>query len=383
MADSWQSPLRLVLTRRRLLQLLAGTGVLAVQPRLLARLAAPARSGSYGFLTADELATLDAVTALILPTDQRPGAREIGVVDYIQSLLSFLPGSDANCDQLVTAADLTAIAAHAPGAGCTGGDVDGDGAVDARDAQAGASAVYGARPAFGGGPFSGRQAQPHFDIGDTPCGECHGAKGDGGHAVPAPGGGVDAYPPNAFRLFPPMNRLQELSWKVRILGPQAAPQVADNPLLAQLPEVDLRQRYRSGLAQLESLAEGRFGTGFAALTAVQQGQVLTQANRQFAELLNRHVIEGILCAPEYGGNRDRVGWQLAGYDGDSQPLGYAIYDESAPGSYRERPDKPNSGPNPDEDCAGFSAAMQSFLDLISRSAGGGPFADPYCFEVDR
>jgi hypothetical protein len=182
-----------------------------------------------------------------------------------------------------------------------------------------------------------------------------------------------------------MNRLQALRWKVRILGPQAVsevPNVADNPLLAQLPDVDLRQRYRSGLAQLESLAQSRFGSGFTALTSVEQRQVLTQANRQFADLLNRHVIEGVLGAPEYGGNRDRLGWQLVGYDGDSQPLGYAIYDPAAPGFYRERPDKPNSGPNPDEDCAGFSIAMQSFLDLISGSAGGGPFADPYCFEVD-
>lgn len=374
---------RIVLNRRRLLQLMAGAGVLAAQPRLLARLLATATPGSYGFLTAAELATLDAATALILPSDARPGAREIGVVDYVQSLLSFLPGSDANRDQLVTAADLAAIAAHAPDA-TTGdaGDVDGDGVVDARDAHAGASAVFAARPAFGGGPFSGRQAQPHFDIGGTPCESCHGAKGAGGHAMPAAGGDVDAYPPNAFRLFAPMNRLQALSWKVRILGPQAVPEVADNPLLAQLPDVDLRQRYRAGLAQLESLAQSRFGAAFPALAATQQRQVLTQANRLFVELLNRHVIEGVLCMPEYGGNRDRLGWQLAGYDGDSQPLGYALYDPSAPGSYRERPDKPNSGPNPDEDCAGFSAAMQSFLDLISRSAGGGPFSEPYCFEVD-
>src|SRR5512143_801283 len=133
------------LSRRRLLQLMTVAGAAALHPRLLGRLAAggvPAAAlPPYGFLTAEELAILDAATAVVLPTDDRPGAREVGVVDYIQSLLSFLPGSDANCDRLVTAADLTAIAAHSPGAGCTGGDVDGDGAVDARDAQAGASAA--------------------------------------------------------------------------------------------------------------------------------------------------------------------------------------------------------------------------------------------------
>lgn len=368
----------LLLSRRRLLQILAGGGVMAAQPRLLARLLASATPGSYGFLTAAELATLDAATALILPTDARPGAREIGVVDYIQSLLSFMPGSDANGDEVVSAADLAAIAARVPA-----GDVDGDGAVDARDGEAGASAVFAARPAYGGGPFSGRQPQPHFDMGGAPCADCHGAKGAGGFALPAAGGdGVDAYPPNAFRRFAPLNRLQALSWQLRILGPQAVPEVADNPLLATLPEIGLRQRYRDGLAQLEALAASRFGGAFASLAADEQRRVLTLADRRFTDLLYRQVIEGVLCMPEYGGNRDQLGWLLTGYDGDSQPLGYTIYDPAAPGFYRERPDKPNSGPNPDEDCAGFSAAMQSFLDLVSRSAGGGPFDAPYCFEVD-
>ena len=58
------------------------------------------------------------------------------------------------------------------------------------------------------------------------------------------------------------------------------------------------------------------------------------------------------------------------FDGDSQPLGYEIYDASVEGNYRERPDKPNSGPNPDEDCSGFSANLDHFLDLISGVTGG-------------
>jgi hypothetical protein len=387
-----QDQVLLTLTRRRLLQLAAAAAAVAVHPRLLSRVVAGGAAlpalPPYGFLTADELAILDAATALILPSDARPGAREIGVVDYIQSLLSFLPGSDANCDRLVTAADLTAVEIKALGqaVACpSGGDVDGNGSVDGGDSRAAEAAAFRARPAFAGGPFSGRNPQPHFAVGDTPCSACHGADHatapgtSGSRAAPT----VELYPPNAFREFLPLNRLQTLSWTVRILGAAAVPEVADNPLLDELPEVDLRRRYRDGLAALEASSQQRHTARFVDVPAAQQRELLRQAAPQFVELLNRHVIQGTLSVPEYGGNRDQLGWRLVGFDGDSQPLGYEIYDESVPGSYRERTDKPNSSPNPDEDCRGFSEPMRRFLDLISRAAGGGPFGEPYCFEVDE
>jgi hypothetical protein len=97
-----------------------------------------------------------------------------------------------------------------------------------------------------------------------------------------------------------------------------------------------------------------------------------------------HTVEGMLCAPEYGGNRDRLGWRLVGFDGDSQPEGYVVYDATVPGNYRERADKPNSGPNPDEDCHGFSAEMNRFLALIAITQlvqPGKKFSDPYCLDV--
>ncbi len=118
----------LILSRRRLLQLMAAaTGTLALRPTLLARIAAAPEApdpGLYGFLTADERAILEAAVETILPSDRYlPGAKEIGVADYIQSLLSFLPGSDANCDRYVGAADLIAVEAKALGhsLGCTAG----------------------------------------------------------------------------------------------------------------------------------------------------------------------------------------------------------------------------------------------------------------------
>ena len=87
----------------------------------------------------------------------------------------------------------------------------------------------------------------------------------------------------------------------------------------------------------------------------------------------------MLCAPEYGGNRDCVGWTLTGFDGDSQPLGYAIFDETIQ-DYRERPDKPLSTILPD-DCTGFSDEMLEYPALRPGAPGAAPqeFPNPFCF----
>jgi Gluconate 2-dehydrogenase subunit 3 len=386
----WREAFDWRLNRRQALELLAAVGAAVTAGRLVrigTAVALPAPVGaSGGFLTTEELAMLDAASAVILPgvDENDPGAREIGVVGYVQSLLSYFPGSDANCDRRVGAADVTAIIAQARGAAprCPdAGDVDGDGSVDERDIAAATGAVFGARPVFAGGPFSGRNPQPHFPIGNTACQECHGANNSDSAAGGAGSALIDAYPPDFFVEHMPLNRLQRLSWKVQLLGADAVPEVADNPLARSATNADLRARYRSGLAELEDGSQAKYQMSFVELTTAQQSEILASASASFVDLLHHHVIEGTLCAPEYGGNRNRLGWQLTGFGGDSQPLGYEIPDTSVPGNYRERPEAPNSTPNPDEDCAGFSAAMQQFLRLISTVTGGGEFDAPYCYGV--
>lgn len=384
------------ISRREILRLMAAGTAVVLLPgrRVFAAYGTPLPSAR--FLTSEEVAILEAATAHIIPTDSQPGARECGAADYIQSMLNFLPGSDANCDRGVNAADLTAtvLAAHGHRPGCPlGGDVDGDGLVDAADAARAASAVFGAQPVYAGGPFSDRQPQPHFPTGSTPCHICHvaplqpvstanrtAARGSAAAAT------VDNYPPNYFTQFLPPSRLQALSWKIRILGADAVPEVAANPLARTLAETDLRRKYRDGLGALESTSQHQFGKPFVQLATAQQTTVLAAVDQDFVTLLTGHTIEGLLCAPEYGGNRNRLGWQLVRFDGDSQPLGYEIYDETVPGNYRERPDKPDSGPNPDEDCSGFSAGGNRFLTVISGASltqPGRKFSSPYCFGVDK
>ncbi len=365
-----QQPLRL--TRRQLLQLgAAGGAALVLAPRRWSFAQTAAAGPLTPFLSAAELATAAAATARIIPTDSSPGAREAGVADYIQGLLSGLPFVDANCDGRRGAADFTAILLRqgtSAAEGCPGADVNGDGAVGDADVQSAEVAFFNARPVFAGGPFSGRQP-----FGDFATGEITGT-------FPAP----------SFDDFLPLTRLQRLSWRVRLDGAAGIAALADNPLAASLPNVNLRAQYRAGLAQLDQMSQSQASKPFVQLGAAQQDQVLNApANATFVTLLRRHSFEGLMSDPVYGGNRDRVGWQLAGFDGDSQPLGYTLGFDEGTQQYIERADKPNSRPNPDETCAGFSASMTAFLAAItslsaSISAEPSPymvFPDPYCFGV--
>jgi hypothetical protein len=57
------------------------------------------------------------------------------------------------------------------------------------------------------------------------------------------------------------------------------------------------------------------------------------------------------------------------FEGDSQPLGYSLWNE-ARGDYDERPDKPNSGPNPGEDPAPMDADTRAFIEKVIVALGG-------------
>ena len=140
--------------------------------------------------------------------------------------------------------------------------------------------------------------------------------------------------------------------------------------LAGLSLAGLRDQYRTGLQSVAAASQRLFAADFTALTAAQQDAVLAAVKKSFVDLVTGHTIEGMFCAPEYGGNKDRIGWELIGYDGDSQPLGYSIFDETTQ-SYNERPDKPTSTANPDEDFSGVDAVTDQFLKNLVR-VGGGP-----------
>jgi gluconate 2-dehydrogenase gamma chain len=73
-------------------------------------------------------------------------------------------------------------------------------------------------------------------------------------------------------------------------------------------------------------------TSVAALMSDQQIQLIKAIETtEFFELLRTHTMYGFLGNPSYGGNRDRVGWKLIGFEDRmafQHPFGY--YD--APGN---------------------------------------------------
>jgi hypothetical protein len=89
-------------------------------------------------------------------------------------------------------------------------------------------------------------------------------------------------------------------------------------------------------------------------------------------LLLEHTLEGMYAAPEYGGNRELISWRANSFEGDSQPLGYSIYDAST-GEYRERGDHPMSTANPDEDFSGLDDIAIEVVSAIALGTGGKRF----------
>ena len=97
--------------------------------------------------------------------------------------------------------------------------------------------------------------------------------------------------------FVPLSAFQEASWRKRIAG--------------------LQKEYVDGIKALDKSAGGDFAT------ASQSAQDNALAGSgDFLTILFTHAIEGFLSAPEYGGNKDGVGWSEISFRGDSQPRGY-------------------------------------------------------------
>jgi hypothetical protein len=119
-----------------------------------------------------------------------------------------------------------------------------------------------------------------------------------------------------FATFHRLSRLDELAWRMRIEGSQGIPEREFNG-----PVIGLQERYRSGLVAL--------GDDFTQVDGKERRRRL-RADAEFCELLHGHCCEGMYGAPEYGGNRNGVGWDYIGLKGDVQPIGYSDVEVSGP-----------------------------------------------------
>jgi hypothetical protein len=122
--------------------------------------------------------------------------------------------------------------------------------------------------------------------------------------------------PAGFASFHRLTRLDELAWRTRIEGSQGLAEREFNG-----PVIGLQQRYREGLAAL--------GSDFPQLSGEEQDARL-RAHVEFTDLAYGHACEGMYGAPEYGGNREGLGWRAINFEGDVQPRGYRDDEVSQP-----------------------------------------------------
>jgi gluconate 2-dehydrogenase gamma chain len=93
-------------------------------------------------------------------------------------------------------------------------------------------------------------------------------------------------------------------------------------------DTDLRESYKAGMAQVQQKRKQLFpgSASIAALKNEQQIQLIHAIETtDFFQLLRTHTMYGLLGNPSYGGNRDRVGWKLIGFEDRmafQHPFGY-------------------------------------------------------------
>lgn len=98
-------------------------------------------------------------------------------------------------------------------------------------------------------------------------------------------------------------------------------------------DADLRESYRTGMAGVQQKRQEMFpaSASIAALPNDRQIQLIHAIETSaFFDLLRTHTLYGFLGNPSYGGNRDRVGWKLIGFEDRmayQPPFGY--YDAEA------------------------------------------------------
>jgi hypothetical protein len=154
----------------------------------------------------------------------------------------------------------------------------------------------------------------------------------------ADGSPSNRYPPDQFLEYLPLSRVQRAGWQLRIYGSSGTPGGGPNDAVLG-PVVGLRDLLRDGVAAaihafprpIDQIDDTFLRGIYDYLPGDARAQV---------ELL---VLQSLFSLPEYGGNRDRGGWRIIHFDGDSMPLGYS-YIDPASGRILDRPSAPVIGP---------------------------------------
>src|SRR3954471_10206764 len=166
---------------------------------------------------------------------------------------------------------------------------------------------------WGDGPFSGRAPAP------WPFG------------TPVPAG----YPnTDDFARTSPLSKVEELSWRTLLEGTKGLPERKWADIAAGGHYIGLQEQYVQGVKDLDDAASQMFppAKDFVSLSGPQQDIVIARPDITvgFPSLVFQHAAEGMYGAPEYGGNRNQVGWKYIKFPGDTQPRGWTAEEMLAP-----------------------------------------------------
>lgn len=114
--------------------------------------------------------------------------------------------------------------------------------------------------------------------------------------------------PDYAAQFVPLDEPQLLSWRHRV--------------------ADLRTRVPQAVLALDAAAKADGFADFPTAPTVEQDRVLA-ALADVRDLLFTLTIEGMYALPEYGGNKDLLGWKDIRWPGDVQPRGWTAAEVEA------------------------------------------------------
>jgi gluconate 2-dehydrogenase gamma chain len=150
--------------------------------------------------------------------------------------------------------------------------------------------------------------------------------------------------PVKFGFFTPAQAVEIEAMAAQIIPTDATPGAREARVIQFIDRAlttfakNSQAAYTTGIDDLQAQTKQLFPTAttFSGLTGPQQIQVLTAMEKTpFFTTVRTHTVIGFFASPVHGGNQDKIGWKLIGYDDSLNfrpPFGY--YDAQDPAGKR-------------------------------------------------
>jgi gluconate 2-dehydrogenase gamma chain len=130
-------------------------------------------------------------------------------------------------------------------------------------------------------------------------------------------------PPAKFEFFTPEQAAEVEAVAAQIIPTDETPGAREARVIYFIDRAlatfdsDKQELYIKGLRELQDQCRQRLPSSekFSSMTAAQKIDILkTIEKSEFFEAVRVHTIAGFFANPEYGGNRDQIGWKLIGFE---------------------------------------------------------------------